>query len=365
MLLLAVGIGADGELERAAAQFALPGPARVETAVVAVQVDHAAGIERVALRAHRDREVLGDVAAPGVAHQPPGLLVHLLGEDRAGLHLAGGLAGVELAGGGSGLARVGGDLGAAQAQRILRIGRLQRVEQQVQAPPGRQVDADLGVEGGALGAAVVAVAVGAEMGGRQVVVDVPLLAQRLRAEGSGAVAADRTAQPPRIVRLAVGAPQLHHAAGRVAVQRRERPAQHLDALAAEQVEVGQLALAIRHRRRDAVQQQANAAYAERRARAEAADRQLGVLRIVLAIAREQAGHPDQRLGRLYAEAVAVAQAGRGQRRRQVEIGHAADAGGLDLEHWQGGGRILAGSGVDQGRQRQGAGPAKQGGGQGR
>ena len=89
------------------------------------------------------------------------------------------------------------------------------------------------------------------------------------------------------------------------MQGRERPAQHFHALAAHQAEVRQLALAIRHGRRDAVGVQAQAAHAEGGARAEAADRELGVLGEVAAVAGQQAGDSAQHFGHVSIGAVGV------------------------------------------------------------
>ena len=82
----------------------------------------------------------------------------------------------------------------------------------------------------------------------------------------------------------------------VAVDRRERPAHDLDALGAVEVEGRRLALAVRHRGRDAVGDEADAAHAEGRAGAEAARGNLQILRVVLAVLHIDPGHPGQRLG---------------------------------------------------------------------
>ena len=91
--------------------------------------------------------------------------------------------------------------------------------------------------------------------------------------------------------FAVAREQLDHAAGVIAVQGGEGPAQHFDALGHVEVEGRGLALAVRHGRRDAVRHQAHAAHAEGRARAEAARRNLQVLRVVLAVVRDQCPAP--------------------------------------------------------------------------
>src|SRR5690606_32320721 len=96
---------------------------------------------------------------------------------------------------------------------------------------------------------------------------------------------------------------LNDAAGRVAVQRRERPAQHLDALSAVQVEQSRLALPVRHRQRNAVLDQTDAAHAERSARAESARRDLQVLSVGLAVLHDDAWHASKTLRQVYAQLV--------------------------------------------------------------
>ena len=62
----------------------------------------------------------------------------------------------------------------------------------------------------------------------------------------------------------------HHATRAVAVEHRERPAQHLDALRAGQIKVRHLALAVGHGGGDAVGVEPQATHTKGRARAEAA-----------------------------------------------------------------------------------------------
>jgi hypothetical protein len=79
------------------------------------------------------------------------------------------------------------------------------------------------------------------------------------------------------------------------VQRRCRPAQHLDPLELGEVEVGELALAIGERLRDAVNQHLDAAHPEVGARPEASDHQSLVERRVPPVGRLHPGHEGQRL----------------------------------------------------------------------
>src|SRR5690606_37281926 len=119
VLALAIGIAAGGELERAPGQRAGPAPAQVEAAVVVVQVDHAAGAERVGLRTDRHRQELFDRAFPAVARRLDGVATaQRLLPAQAQLVLPGGLARAVLRGHRGGLARIVLHLVPVQAQRI-------------------------------------------------------------------------------------------------------------------------------------------------------------------------------------------------------------------------------------------------------
>ena len=123
----------------------------------------------------------------------------------------------------------------------------------------------------------------------------------------------------------------HHAAAGIAVKHRKRAAQHLDAFGGRQQEVGNLALAVGHRRRDAVGVQAHPAHAKTRARAEAADRQLHVLGLVLAFAHHHAGNPRQGFGQRKRGAATAQVAGveHADRRRHVQPRQRLARGGDD------------------------------------
>ncbi|MNT51391.1 hypothetical protein D3C72_1883550 [compost metagenome] len=106
--------------------------------------------------------------------------------------------------------------------------------------------------------------------------------------------------------------------------------------------MGQLALAVGHGRRYPVDQHPHTAYPEGGARAEPADRQLGVLRVVLAVARDHPGNAAQGLGQLGQGAVAVViEPHGGDRRRQVHILHLLYPRSLHLN----GGQALHGQGL--------------------
>ncbi|MNS75394.1 hypothetical protein D3C72_1089100 [compost metagenome] len=215
---------------------------------------------------------------------------------------------------------------------------MQRIEQQLQAAAG-ELGAKARVERFAARTAVVTPTVGAEMVGGHVVVDAPARAAQLRTDAERVVGTGIHPQPPGVIGLALRAPHLQHAAGGITVQRRERPAQHLDALGTEQAGVRQLALAIGHGRRHPINQHPHPAHAEGRTGAEATDRQLGVLCEVLPVPGQQARHPAQRLGQLR---VGAATGGidphRIQAGGQGEGIHARHPRGLHLHRRQCGGR---------------------------
>jgi len=94
----------------------------------------------------------------------------------------------------------------------------------------------------------------------------------------------------------------------VAVDGGKWSAQHFDALGRIEVEGGGLALAIGHAGRNAIADQFDAAHAEGRAGAEAARRDLQVLRVVLAVLRNQARYGGQRFRRVDAD-LAILDAG--------------------------------------------------------
>ena len=108
-----------------------------------------------------------------------------------------------------------------------------------------------------------------------------------------------------IARLRILREYRDDAAGGIAVQRRERAAQHLDVIRGAQIELRELALAVRHRARNPVRIQPHAAHSEARARAEAADRQLQILRVVLTALHGYSRHGDQRLRQIHLQLAVV------------------------------------------------------------
>jgi len=236
------------------------------------------------------------------------------------------LAGVVLGGLRRGLGAVFLHLRPGQAQRILRIG-LKAVADQSQGAGVPQVKGEPGIGRVAVGRAVVAVTVGHEALHRHVVARRPGAATHTRPGGPAVVAGVGGLHGQFRVLRWRGAPQLDHPAGGVAVQRRERPAQHFHPRPAEQVEVRELALAVGHGRRDAIGIQPDAAHPEGRARTGAADGDLRVLGVVLAVARKQAGHTAQLIGQVDLVVATFAQVHGGDRGRDIEGGHALEPGG--------------------------------------
>src|SRR5258705_11143648 len=94
--------------------------------------------------------------------------------------------------------------------------------------------------------------------------------------------AEPPSHEPRVLAYALYAlrcgPDADHAAGRVPEQRRGRAAQHLDTVHFAQLEVGELALAVGKGLRDSVDENLYPAHGERRAGAEAANRDALILR---------------------------------------------------------------------------------------
>src|SRR6185437_3896611 len=70
VLALVVAAGAQHELVAAAGQFAAMGPARIEAAIAGGRCHHAAGLQRVLLRAGWNRQVLHDAALAVVGEEP-------------------------------------------------------------------------------------------------------------------------------------------------------------------------------------------------------------------------------------------------------------------------------------------------------
>ena len=264
------------------------------------------------------------------------------------------LAGVELRRGRRGLVRIGGQLRGGQSQRIL--GALVDVAEQHQHLVARAGPGQAPAGQRPLCRAVRPAAVDLQVGRAQ---------SRLPAVAEwGAGLEPRLAQAGAAgVQIQFGeslahrrAHQRDHAARAVAVQGGEGPAQHLDPRGGGQVEVRHLPLAIGHRGRDAVGVQAQPAHAERRPRAEAARRELQVLRVVLPVVGGQAGHAIQGLGQMDAGAGAAQRVGVDHRRRIRRVLQRALRGAAGDHHRRQRGRLSLRRGQAPSPQRRGADP---------
>ncbi len=218
----------------------------------------------------------------------------------ADLLLLGLLAGVEGNGLGRGLVRVGIELRSREPERV--VGRLVDRVGEHHHLVALALPAQPYVAEPAPGRTVRAKAVGGEA--RQAGTDVPPALQG-RGEGGAGLGGVVAAEVEVEFKLALAcraAEQGDHAARAVAVERREGPAQDLDALGAGQVEVGDLARAVGHGGRDAIGVETQAPHAEARARTEAARADLQVLRVVVAVVDGEAGHALQRFREVHHQA---------------------------------------------------------------
>ena len=332
-----------------------PQQPRVEALVAAVEVDHAAGLALgqcggggVDLRGHgyglplRHRPlaaVHGDAAFGQRAGAAEGMA-----PAQAGLVLPGVLARVETVGlarcvlrqgNAGGLVGVGVELLARQPQRVAR-GLVDRVQHQHHAV-GALLPAQAHVAQRAFGAALRAEAL-------------DLHARKLRAHAESPVDRACQAHAPLLQAVAANvdreadaafggrsADERDHAARAAAVQRRERAAQHLDALRTGQVEVRHLALAVRAAGGNAVAVQTQPAHAEACTRAETTRVDLQVLCVVAAVAGHDAGHARQHLAQVDERAGGAQLFGRDHahcigRVQQAPLG--ATGGDDDrLDHW--------------------------------
>jgi len=219
-----------------------------------------------------------------------------VGPAGADLGLADDLAGPVLGGFGRGLVRVCLELRTGQTERI--VGSLVLVADGHGQAVMVALPAQAGIGELAVGAALWAEAVDrqARQAGRKVK---PVLQRRGERHPALAQSEAAGVQPDLELPLAHRLrEQRDHAARGVAVQRRERPAQHLDPLGPGEVEMRDLALAIGHGGGDAVRVQAQAAHAETGTGAEAAGADLQVLRVVVAVGHHQPRHAGQGLGQI-------------------------------------------------------------------
>ena len=142
----------------------LPGPARVRTAEVTIQIHDTAGTARRGLGAGRNGQELLDDPMPQIAQHPQRLCIRdvEIVDQAAGLLLQT-LAGLVQARGGVGGLRIGLELRLGQAQRIHGVRPLDEVGHQRQMIRVVQGVTHFRIEGVALGAAVRAKAIHGEM----------------------------------------------------------------------------------------------------------------------------------------------------------------------------------------------------------
>ncbi len=341
-ILRARVLEADRGAQGAAGELAHVAPVQVDAVEVAVEVDHAARMRGRRLEAAREGLVLDHLTVAAVGSQLQAVGAEALLPLQADLLVVDALAGVVALGEGA-LRRLrvaGIDLAGARvalegrpgdAKRVLGVALVQGVGDDGDLAVARGRDGQLGVALFARGGAVRPVAVGLEARRIQDIADPARLALRIQVKLAHAVAAGRAAELDGRRTLAVAGEELHDTARVIAVQGREWAAQHFDAFGHVEIEGGGLALAVGHGRRNAVRNQANAAHAEGRARAEAARGDLQVLRIVLPVLHHDARNGGERFGQIdawlgVADARGVDDVDRG---RQIEAGLLRAAAGHD------------------------------------
>ncbi len=313
-------LGAEGKPE---ALQDIVGVAERPSAVAPIDVHHAAGMRRCVLRGDRDVQVLLDPALAVVEGSlQAGAAVQAMVERGAGLVLDDRLTRVEGQCAGDHLARILVHQRAREAARVLGLELAQVVRHQRHAGVLAQCVSQLCVEVIAISLAVIAIAVGMEARKVRDPVERAPLSAELQCAAVGAIAADQNVALERRPFRPVLGQDVDHAAGGVAVERGERPAQHLDALGGVQGESRRLPLAVGHGGRDAVGDQPDAAHAEGRAGAETARGDLQVLGVVLPVLHHDARHPAEAfreidLGAALADFIAVDAV---DRRRDLEAG---------------------------------------------
>ena len=218
--------------------------------------------------------------------------------DETALGILYALAGVEADGRRVHLARIGIHLRARQAEWIFRVTLAQLVGGKSQLAAGvglpRYLGAGLVADGGTVGA----IARGFEPRDIAQIVEWPHRVAELQFAAAGTVAAGKeSARHCRRLRAVFGK-GLNHSAGGVAIDGRERSAQHFDALGGTQVDIRRLTLAVRIGGGNVIDDHANATDAERGACAKSTAGHLQVLRVVLPVRHHDARHAGERLGEI-------------------------------------------------------------------
>ena len=284
----------DG-IHGSAEQVEPPAVAKVEATEARREIHDAAAAGGAGLRGHRHREELHDLAPARVRQHPPSIRIRGL-EHQAGLTMVHRLAGVEGECRGGGLPRVAAQLRCVQAEWILGEGLAECVQHEARAD--RPIPSQACVQRGARGPAVLAKTVGLEAAQVHVRIEALAGGAKVGADADQAVCTGAQGRShARIVATGRGI-RLYHATGGVAVEARGRSAQHLDAVQRLQGQVGHLSLAVGHGDGHAVQQQAHAADAERRTRAEPTNRDLQVLGMILPFPRQHTRDAMQGIGKV-------------------------------------------------------------------
>ncbi|MNZ88098.1 hypothetical protein D3C78_1069810 [compost metagenome] len=270
---------------------------------IAVEIHHSPTAQAVGYRCRRNGEKLQHAAQSGVGVDLQGGVAEPPFVVQAGLLVVDALARVEQFRIRRHRTRIVVEAFPGLAQRVFRAVLFQAAEDQRQAAVVVGLQVEFGECLVAAGGAVIAIAVGIhargveqEAGGVGLVATfgVDMIPVQL-------VAAEKGFRADPWRPLSVAGEHLDHPAAVAPVERRGRPAQHLEALGHIEIEGRRLPLAVRRARRDAVHQQLDAAHTECRPRAEAARGDLQVLGVVLAVLDDQPGHPRQRFGRVDAQ----------------------------------------------------------------
>ena len=294
-LLLTVVIASHGEREGPACELRRARPAHIQPVIEAVEVDDAARRGRRILRHDGNCQKLLDLpasAVDGKAQAVRGRESVLKGRAELALHDV--FAGIEQQHGRIDLARVLLHLRAVEPGRVLR--RLpHRVQDEGEARIVAESKLQLGIPQVLFGRTVVAVAAGLEVGSAADVIERARLAAELESGAADSVAPGRAALRERGLGRTVLGEDLDHPARSIPVERREGSPHYLDPLRRTQIEVGGLPLAVGGGGGDPVRVKAHAANAELRMRTEPARGNLQVLRIVLPVLDDHAGHSRQAL----------------------------------------------------------------------
>ena len=240
----------------------------------------------------RERQLVVEVPEHDVVAKPQAsLCAHRVLQHRADLLLGDGLAGIEAQIQRRRLLPVGGGFRRGEAAGVVGDRGIHRVEQQRELRTGAEFVSELRCEQRALGGGVVAEAFEGRARKMQAVVH----RQTGAPEGTGAgfeeaVAAGVTAGTGLRQAAALAGVEAQHAAGGRAVERGRRTAQDFDAFGGAEVKGVQARLPVGQRRRHVVDENADAADAEVRSRAEAADGNAQVLGEVVAVQGKHARH---------------------------------------------------------------------------